>query len=69
MSDLEAIADADTAAADLLRLYEALGADRAMVVRLIDGVIVVHCLVAEDVVPLCARVLEAHEVPEERTVN
>lgn len=62
------IADADDAAIDLLRLYEALGA-RAIILRLVDGVIVVHCLVAEDVVPLCGRVLEAHEVPEERTVN
>lgn len=62
------IRDADDAAVDLLRLYEALGA-RAIILRLVDDVIVVHCLVAEDVVPLCGRVLEAHEVPEERTVN
>jgi hypothetical protein len=62
------IADADDAAVDLLRLYEALGA-REIILRLVDDVIVVHCLVAEDVVPLCGRVLEAHEVPEERTVN
>lgn len=64
----DAIKDADSAAVDLLRLYGALGA-RAIVLRLVDGVIVVHCLVADDVVPLCGRVLEAHEVPEERTVN
>jgi hypothetical protein len=69
MTDPEAIREADSSAVDLLRLYEALGADRALVIRLIDGVILVHCLVADDVVPLCSRVLEAHEVPLERTVN
>jgi hypothetical protein len=69
MTDQEALFDADIAARDLLRLYEALGADEAVVIRRIDGVIVVHCLDAQDVVPLCSRVLEAHEVPSERVVN
>lgn len=62
------LADADDAATDLLRLYEALGVT-ALILQLVDGVVVVRCQNSEDVLPLCRRVVEAHEVPEERTVN
>lgn len=64
----DAIAEADDAAVDLLRLYEALEVT-AFLVQLVDGVVVVRCQNSEDVLPLCRKVIEAHDVPEARTVN
>lgn len=64
----QAIAEADDAATDLLRLYEALDVP-AVVLTLVDGTIVARCQGAADVLWFCKKILKAHEVPEERTVN
>lgn len=66
MTDL--ISEADSATEDLLRLYEELRVT-AFLVQLVDGVVVVRCQNSEDVLPLCRKVVEAHEVPDMRTVN
>jgi chitinase len=66
--DLDALAEANEAAADLLRLYEALGVT-ALIVTLEDSAIYVRCQSAEDVEPLCRRVLKEHEAPEGRVLN
>jgi hypothetical protein len=63
-----AIAEADDAAVDLLRLYDALDVP-AVMLTLVDGVVVARCQGAADVLWFCKKVLQAHEVPEERTVN
>lgn len=62
------IADADDAATDLLRLYEALDVP-AVVLTLVDGVVVARCQGAADVLWFCRKVIQAHEVPEDRVVN
>lgn len=62
------IADADDAAVDLLRLYEALDVP-AVVLTLVDGVVVARCQGAADVLWFCKKVIQAHEIPEARTVN
>lgn len=62
------IAEADDAATDLVRLYEAMNIP-AVVLTLVDGVVVARCQGAADVLWFCKKVLQAHEVPEERTVN
>ncbi|HEY5850867.1 MAG TPA: hypothetical protein VIT62_08910 [Lysobacter sp.] len=64
----EAIADADDAATDLLRLYEALDVP-AVILTLVDGTIVARCQGAADVVWFCRKVMDAHAIPAERTVN
>lgn len=64
----EAIREADGAATDLLRLYEALDVP-AVIRTLVDGVVVARCQDAADALWFCRKVIQAHEVPEERTVN
>jgi hypothetical protein len=64
----EAIADADDAATDLLRLYEAMDVP-AVVLTLVDGVVIARCQGAADVLWFCRKVIQAHEVPEDRVVN
>jgi hypothetical protein len=60
--------DANDAALDLLRLYEALGVP-ALLVTLHEGAIYVRCQDAADVLPLCQRVVEEHEAPGDRTLQ
>lgn len=67
MSD-DALAEADAAATNLLRLYEALGVP-AVLLTLTGSTIIVRCQDASDVVPLCRRVVTEHEAPSDRTLN
>ena len=67
-SDPEALADADDAATKLLFLYEALGVT-AVILTLTDDALYARCQVASDVVPMCKKVLEAHEAPGDRTLQ
>lgn len=64
----DAIAEADDAAVDLLRLYDALDVP-AVMLTLVDGVVVARCQGASDVLWFCRKVIQAHEIPEARTVN
>ncbi|MET3929566.1 citrate lyase beta subunit [Lysobacter sp. OAE881] len=66
MTDVRA--EADGAAVDLLHLYDALDVP-AVILTLVDGVVVARCHGAADVLWFCKKILKAHEVPEERTVN
>ena len=66
--DESALAELNAAAEDLLRLYEAAGV-MALVVTVADGAIYVRCQDADDVEPICRRVLKEHETPEGRTLN
>ncbi len=68
MNSKDARADADAAAATLLLLYEALGV-AAVVMTLDDDVLLVACQNRGDVVPLCQRVIEEHQIPGDRTIN
>ena len=67
-SDESALAEADAAAMDLLRLYEALGVS-AIVLTLTNDALYVRCQCSGDVVPLCKRVVEEHDAPADRTLN
>jgi hypothetical protein len=67
-SDPDPLAEADAAAMDLLRLYEALGVP-AVLMTLTDGALYVRCQNAGDVVPLCRRVVDEHEAPSDRTLQ
>lgn len=64
----EVLEEADNAATDLLRLYEALDVP-AVILTLVDGTIVARCQGAEDVLWFCRKVMAAHDIPSERTVN
>lgn len=64
----DALADADAAAETLLLLYESLGVT-ALVVTYPGDAIIVRCQNAEDVVPLCRRVIKEHEAPGDRVLN
>jgi hypothetical protein len=64
----DAIAEADDAAVDLLKLYDALDVP-AVMLTLVDGVVVARCQGAADVLWFCRKVIQAHEIPDERTVN
>lgn len=64
----EVLEEADNAATDLLRLYEALDVP-AVILTLVDGTIVARCQGAADVLWFCRKVVKAHDIPEERTVN
>lgn len=66
--ELDAKAEADAAAEALLLLYEHLGVT-ALVITYPGEAIIVRCQSAEDVVPLCKRVIEEHAVSGDRTVN
>jgi hypothetical protein len=66
--DDDALAEADAAAMDLLRLYEQLGVP-AILVPYPGEAIFVRCQNAGDVVPLCKRVIEEHAAPADRTLN
>ena len=68
MTDESALAEANEAATDLLRLYEALGVS-ALVITLESAALYVRCQDAGDVVPLCKRVVEEHDAPSDRTLN
>lgn len=68
MANADALADADAAAADLLRLYEALGVP-AVLLTLTDSALTVRCQSADDVVPLCRRVVKEHEAPSDRVLQ
>jgi len=68
VADRDALAEADAAALDLLRLYDALGVP-AVFVTLSEGAIYVRCQDRGDVVPLCKRVVDEHAMPADRTVN
>lgn len=62
------LSDADDAAVDLLRLYDALDVP-AVLLTMVDGTIVARCQGAADVLWFCRKVIQAHEIPETRTVN
>lgn len=64
----EPVEDANSAATDLLRLYEALGVV-ALVVSLEGGAIYVRCQDGEDVCPLLKAVLKQYETPEGAKLN
>ena len=64
----DALAEADAAAMDLLRLYEAMGVS-AVVLTLTSDALYVRCQCAGDVVPLCKRVVEEHAAPADRVLN
>jgi hypothetical protein len=66
--DDDALAEADAAAMELLRLYEQLGV-AAILVTYPGEAIFVRCQNAGDVVPLCKRVIEEHAAPADRTLN
>lgn len=67
-SEPATLAEADAAATDLLRLYEALGVP-AVLMTLTQGALIVRCQDASDVVPLCRLVVKEHEAPEGRVLN
>ncbi|WP_206751903.1 hypothetical protein [Luteimonas cucumeris] len=49
-------------------LYERLDVT-AILIQLVDGTVVVRCQNGADVLPLCRTVIEAHESPQDRTIN
>lgn len=63
----DALAEANDAGTDLLRLYEALGVV-ALLVTIEDGAIVVRCQNADDVPDLVARINKEYEAPAEGRV-
>jgi hypothetical protein len=63
-----ALAEVDSAATDLLILYEKLGIV-AVILTLTNEALYARCQVASDVVPMCKKVLQAHEAPGDRTLN
>jgi hypothetical protein len=68
VTEPDALAKADAAATDLLRLYEALGVP-AVLLTLTESALIVRCQSADDVVPMCRRVVKEHEAPDGRTLN
>jgi hypothetical protein len=67
-SDPETLAELDEAATNLLLLYEAEGVT-AVILTLTDTALYARCQVASDVVPMCKKVLQAHEAPGDRTLQ